>query len=118
MEQTPVSCRMTSCESSLTKSWHIPCEITLERSSINALYPMMFVIDRPIHIPLKLTNSPLGAKMAQAAEDRLCILRLAPLAYPTNGSKNSDICNKCEVDYLTKMKTLKENKNATKSYVQ
>jgi len=47
--------------------------------------------------------------MAQVAEDRFCILRLAVSAYPTNGSKNSDICNKCEVDYLTKMTTLKEN---------
>ena len=57
--------------------------------------------------------------MTQGAEDRFCVLRLAPSAYPINGSKNSDIYNKCEVDYLTKMKTLKENtQNAIKAYVQ
>jgi len=95
----------------------MPCEMASERSSINALYSAMLFVDRPIHIPLKLTNSPLGAKMAQAVEDRFRVLRLAPLAYPMNVSKKSNICNKCKVDYLTKMTTFDENKNVTKAYL-
>ena len=114
----PVSFRMMSCESSLTMSQYMPFEIASETGSIKILYSAMLFIDRPIHIPLKFSNSPLGAKMAQAVEDRFCVLQLVPSTYPTNGSKNSNICNKCEVDYLTKMTTLKENKNATKAYIQ
>ena len=79
----------------------------------------MLFIDPRIHTPLKLSNSLLGAKMAQAIEDRFCVLRLAPSAYPTNGSIKSDICNKREVDYLTKMTTLKEKtlKNGIKASI-
>lgn len=63
-----------------------------EISSINALYSMMLFVDQPILIPLKLTNSPLGAKMAYAVEDRFHVLRLALSAYATNDSENSNIC--------------------------
>ena len=93
-----------SYESSLTMSRHMPCEMALERSSINVLYSEIFFFDQPIHIPLQLTNLLLGANMAQAVEDKFCVLQLAPSAYPTNGSENFDICNKCEMDYLTKLK--------------
>ena len=87
-----------------------------ERSSINALYLAMLFVDQPIHTPLKLTNSPLGSKMAHAAEDRFHELGLAPSTYLTNNSNRFDICNKCKkVDYLTKIITLSENKNVTKA---
>jgi len=82
----------------------MPREMASERSSINVIYSTILFVDRPIHIPLTLTNSTLGAKMAHATKDRFCVLQLASLAYPTNGSKNFDICNKCEVGYLTKSK--------------
>ena len=95
-EQMSVSCRMTSFESRPTTSRHMPCVMASERSSINALYSVIFFIDRPIHTPLKLTNSSLGSNMAQAVEDRFCELRLSPLAYPTNDSNRFDISNKCK----------------------
>ena len=86
-----------------------------ERSSINALYSAMLFIDQPIHTPLKLTNSSLGSKMAQAAEDRFHELQIAPSAYPTNDSNRSDICNNVKADHLTKTITLSENKIVTKA---
>ena len=71
----------------------IPNEMASEISSINALYSEILFVDLPIQIPWKITNSSFGAKMAHAAEDILCVLGLAPSAYPTNGSKDSDICD-------------------------
>jgi len=55
-----VSCSMMSCESSQITSQRMSCVMALERSSINVLYSVMLFVDRPIHTPLKLTNSPLG----------------------------------------------------------
>ena len=72
----------------------MPSEMASERISINTLYSAILFVDRPIHTPLKLINSPLGLKMAHAAEDRFLELRLAPSAYPTHGSNGFDICNK------------------------
>ena len=71
----------------------IPNEMASERSSIKVLYSTIFFIDLPIQIPWKLTNSPFEGKMAHATEDRFCVLRLPPSAYPTNGSKDSAICD-------------------------
>ena len=72
----------------------IPNEMASKMSeSINALYLVIFFVDIPIQIPLKLTNFPFGEKMAHAIEDRFCIILLAPSAYPTNGSEDSDICD-------------------------
>ena len=71
--------------------WLIPNEMESKRSSINALYSAILFVDLPIQIPWKLTNSSFKAKMAHVAEDRFYVLRLAPSAYPTKGSKDSDI---------------------------
>ena len=68
-----VSCTTMSCESSLMMIWHMPSEMELEGSSINALYLAILFVDRPIQIPLKLTNLPLGVKMAHVVEDRFYI---------------------------------------------
>ena len=102
---------MTSCESGLMTSQRMPCVMASERSSINALYSAMLFVDRPIHTPLKLTNSPLGSKMAQAVEDKFRELRHAPSAYPTKDSNRFDICDKCKKwIYLTKTNTLAKTK--------
>ena len=85
------SCNTTSCEFKLMMIWLIENEMASERSSINVLYSMILFVNLPIQIPRQLTNSSFGVKMAHAAEDRFCVLRLAPSAYPTNGSEDSDI---------------------------
>ena len=69
-----VSCSKTSCESSLMMIQRVPSEMASESSSINVLYSVILFVNRPIYIPLKLTNSLLGVKMAHAAEDKLWVL--------------------------------------------
>ena len=76
----------------------------------------MLFVDRSIHTPLKPTNSLLGSKVAQAAEDRFPVLQLARSTYPTNDSKGLTSATNAKADYLTKKITLDENKNVTKSY--
>jgi len=70
----PVSYSMTSCESSLMMIRCMLSEMASKRSSINTLYLAILFFDHLIHIPLKLTNSSLGVKMAHAAEDKFCVL--------------------------------------------
>ena len=73
--------------------WLIPNEMASERIYINALYSTILFDDLPIQIPQKVTNMPFRVKMAHVAEDRFCLLRLAPSAYPKNGSEDSVICD-------------------------